>query len=511
VKVLGSMCALILALCYSSEAQPFSQLDQIDQQLASNRRQQILSSGLALKDPAIESQISRIVENLSKTSFNRGYAFPTQFTYVEDDTVNAASGGAGQIYVFSGLVRAVHANDGVMAFAIGHEMAHNRLQHRAKTALRYQEFNLAYRQMYVQNPNSAELYKIAWQITEKKIERNEETQADQLGVRMAAEAGYHPDYAILASRALRGAVGESSKFMAFFSDHPRWTTREERTERNYAEAMDIFNRSWPNAALSPGGVPPSIAVVSPIRINKQKSLTTASAQVEIRHLNGKPAVLAARLIAEGNVNARTLFTRQYRGDQDVSEPLSFNIPSDLLIRHGKKDSLAIEISEGADVLYNSGLVGLRSSHKTSNNSKSLKASTSNAAEVVLAKAVPRYQGDQQIAGLRAPDLKSVSAKSSNALLPGAAPSSETNTVPSAVSLAPANTSSSKISVVSNPSGAEVYVNGSSVGLTPLTITFVPSSLGFNLSVEKDGYGAWYVQTFAVPGVQQFNAELHPVQ
>jgi len=208
-----------------------SKLDQVDRQLASNRRQQVLDGGLALKDPGVERELSRIAENLSRTSFNVGYAFPTQCTYIENPNVNAQSGGAGQIYVFSGLVKAVHANTGVMAFVIGHEMAHNRLQHQAKKAIRYEEFLRAYRQMYVQNPNSAELYKITWQIAEQKIERNEENQADQLGVRMAAEAGYHPDYAILAARALRGTSGEQSKFMAFFSGHPRWTTREERTEK----------------------------------------------------------------------------------------------------------------------------------------------------------------------------------------------------------------------------------------------------------------------------------------
>jgi hypothetical protein len=343
---------------------------------------------------------------------------------------------------------------------------------------------------------------------EQKIERNDENQADQLGVRMAAEAGYHPDYAILADRAMRGKVGESSKFMAFFSDHPRWTTREQRTERNYAAALDIFNRAWPNTSLSPGGVPPSIAVLSPIRINKQKNLTIASAQVEIRNLNGNPAVLTARLVAEGEPTARTILTRQYTGDQNVNDPVSFEIPSNMLTKHGKKDSLVMEISADNDVLYNSGLVGLRSSRKGSNDNKTVKESTNHSAAAVLAKAVPRYHRDQQVAVAEIPGMTSASANSEGlsqqaaaAILPAI------NTKQNTASFAPAAISFSKVSVVSVPSGAEVYVDGSPVGTTPLTMTFVPSSLGFTLSVKKDGYRLWYVQTFAIAGVQQFNAVL----
>ena len=46
--------------------------------------------------------------------------------------------------------------------------------------------------------------------------------------------------------------------MAFFSDHPRWATREERITKNYDLALSAFNASWPIVAQSPGGLPPQI-------------------------------------------------------------------------------------------------------------------------------------------------------------------------------------------------------------------------------------------------------------
>ena len=61
-------------------------------------------------------------------------------------------------------------------------------------------------------------YRVTATILEKKMERNQEDEADQLGMLIAAEAGYHPDYAIFAARTMRSETGDASKFMAFFSE-----------------------------------------------------------------------------------------------------------------------------------------------------------------------------------------------------------------------------------------------------------------------------------------------------
>ena len=81
-----------------------------------------------------------------------------------------------------------------------------------------------------------------------------------------ARGGYHPDFALSFQQRFRFRVGDQSKFAAFFSDHPRWATREERTIRTYEEAIRIFEHLWPDPALSPGGLPPVVATLGKIEL-----------------------------------------------------------------------------------------------------------------------------------------------------------------------------------------------------------------------------------------------------
>ena len=95
-------------------------------------------------------------------------------------------------------------------------------------------------------------------IAERKIDRDDENKADLVGLQIAAQAGYHPDFAIQLTHAMRNQRKDQSKFMAFFSDHPTWATREERIAKNYDLALNAFNARWPIVAQSPGGLPPQI-------------------------------------------------------------------------------------------------------------------------------------------------------------------------------------------------------------------------------------------------------------
>jgi hypothetical protein len=49
---------------------------------------------------------------------------------------------------------------------------------------------------------------------------------------IAAEAGYHPDYAFHLIRTLKDEFHDKSKFATFLmSDHPRWATREAKIKK----------------------------------------------------------------------------------------------------------------------------------------------------------------------------------------------------------------------------------------------------------------------------------------
>jgi predicted Zn-dependent protease len=91
-----------------------------------------------------------------------------------------------------------------------------------------------------------------------KLSRNEELEADRLGLMMMAQAGIHPDYAEVLMRRLHAITGDENKIAAFLlSDHPGWETREKKVRKAREEALSIFNREFASAADSPGGIPPA--------------------------------------------------------------------------------------------------------------------------------------------------------------------------------------------------------------------------------------------------------------
>lgn len=67
--------------------------------------------------------------------------------------------------------------------------------------------------------------------------------------------------------------------------------------------------------------------------------------------------------------------------------------------------------------------------------------------------------------------------------------------------------SSEVLVRSNPSDAEVSINGTVLGRTPLTVPMHGVHLPFTLAVNKSGFDTWYVQTVSEPGKSVINAEL----
>src|SRR5262249_10469209 len=130
-----------------------------------------------------------------------------------------------------------------------------------------------------------------------KLSRNEELEADRVGLYMMAEAGYHPDFAITCYRRLAFKSGDQSKAAAFFSTHPRWETREQKALKAYDEAMAVFNAKWPDGSKSPGGLPPAIANVGKVKVVQDK--TNKSVVIT--------APVSVRNVADGAVQAGVFF------------------------------------------------------------------------------------------------------------------------------------------------------------------------------------------------------------
>ena len=149
-------------------------------------------------------------------------------------TVNAFCTGQGKMAVFEGMITTLNLNDDELAAIIGHEIAHALLEHGRERASRDIITNLAIGQI----GGNAQVYaayaaKLGLSLP---FSRSQESEADLLGLQIAAKAGYNPAAAV----SLWGKVGSlnkgsNNKLSGILSTHPipadRMKTLEEAVPR----------------------------------------------------------------------------------------------------------------------------------------------------------------------------------------------------------------------------------------------------------------------------------------
>ncbi len=252
-----------------------------------------------------EDQIAQSVfDRIRATAAFRGAPeLPYSVTVIQRSDPNAFAHMGGRVYVTSGLAELMGSDLGLWAAVMGHEIAHNIYRHGYKSYVRevelqrqinYWRYRIA---MGDQSANWGLLAAVtAGKLINKKLERNDENDADKLGLKMMVEAGYHPDFAINLFRLLKARTGEQSKFAALFSDHPRFITREEHIRKLYPEAIARFRSLWPDAATSPGGSPPIIATVTKVGSKQDKSTKSVSLLLSYSIRNAKNTAVDAEFV-----------------------------------------------------------------------------------------------------------------------------------------------------------------------------------------------------------------------
>lgn len=324
-----------------------------------------------------EVRVSQSVfQTLINTSFVRqGDPFPYRLTLLEGSIINASSYAGGQILAEGGLVSLLKDSPGLWAAVLGHEIAHTRSHHQYNAYLRYvnlQEQIEYYRRRAAAGDQSANWallgLGIGGGIINKKLSRNDELEADRLGMFIMAEAGYHPDFAISCYRRIAFKTGDQSKLSAFFADHPRWVTREQRALKAYSDALAIFDSRWADVDESPGGRPPVIATLNNIRSKKDQSnkvaVITASLNVRnakglsiscsaIFHVDGKPvpSVMNGLKTSEGHLIAGI---KGKLTTLDETGTIEIRVPTEAIgTKHRKLKSYLVVFGPDGEVLYTS--------------------------------------------------------------------------------------------------------------------------------------------------------------
>jgi hypothetical protein len=325
----------------------------LDFQLATAERSRLRSGN----SPLAGTEANQVGEEVFR-SLVTGFSLPYRWTFsvTNSEVINAGSFSDGEVSVEGGMARLIGTNRGLWAAVLSHEIAHVARRHTAIKHLYRVYLNqlIAYYQARARNgDNSANWALLALRISGplayEKLSRNLEHDADIQGMMLMARAGYHPDNVFAAHHLLRIHTGESSKFAAFFQDHPRWETRDQRSERAYSGALAEYNRLWPDPDSSPGRQPPVVAFAGNPRSQTNNVNGTADLELPLYCRNVSEPL---NLVIHFSKDKHPLQTsdEQYRDsagnlavrqkivclDREDAAPLNLHLPASLVSEKDRK-------------------------------------------------------------------------------------------------------------------------------------------------------------------------------
>ena len=147
----------------------------------------------------------------------------------KNDELNAYCMPGGKIMVLSGLVEKINATDDELAAVIGHEIAHALREHgRERMSQAYvQQFGLQALAAFATGAAGSAAVQAAGTGSQLFFAlpngREQEREADKMGLELAARAGYNPDAAVTLWQKM--SAGNKGAPPEFFSTHPASANR----------------------------------------------------------------------------------------------------------------------------------------------------------------------------------------------------------------------------------------------------------------------------------------------
>lgn len=198
-------------------------------------------------DPEMVARVQGIAQRLiAQTGVFRKDALSWRWetNVFQSDEVNAFCMAGGKIGIYSGLITRLKLTDDELAAVMGHEMAHALREHvreqvSMQRAAQIPGLVLAIATGY---QVMADLGDVVSNVTlTLPRSREAESEADVMGVELAARAGYDPRAAITLWQKMNRLGG--SRPPEFLSTHPAPASREQDLARNSEVVMPLFLQS----------------------------------------------------------------------------------------------------------------------------------------------------------------------------------------------------------------------------------------------------------------------------
>ena len=146
---------------------------------------------------------------------------------IKEDTLNAWCMPGGKIAFYTGIIEKLNLNDGEIAAIMGHEISHALREHGRERASQQQLTNIGLQLVGAYFKLDASMSSLAQKVTDVTLtlpnSRAHETEADRIGVELAARAGYNPYDAVNVWKKMSKL--SNNKVPEILSTHPAHDTR----------------------------------------------------------------------------------------------------------------------------------------------------------------------------------------------------------------------------------------------------------------------------------------------
>lgn len=200
---------------------------------------------LEQNDPQVV-RLRRIFNNLLPGTYKfneRARTWQWEVNVVRSPAINAFCMPGGKIAFFTGILDTINLTDDEVALVMGHEMGHALWEHARERTAKTNITNIGSRVvgglLFGQAGEVIGAY--GSQLAALKFSRNDETEADLIGMELAARAGYDPRAGIKLwqkmSAASKGAPPQ------WLSTHPSGASRVKTFEDNLPDVLPLYEKA----------------------------------------------------------------------------------------------------------------------------------------------------------------------------------------------------------------------------------------------------------------------------
>jgi predicted Zn-dependent protease len=177
------------------------------------------------QEPQIRQILNEVGPRLAACVANKSRTF--RFEAVRSTEPNAFALPGGFIFMTRSLLELCQWNQDEVAFILGHEMGHVIRGHAMSRIVSNSAIAAASRAAPVRSLLAGWLRRVGVQFLENAYSRDLESEADNLGVRLTAAAGYNPRAAVQLLRRLSKLKSPANQFDlgSYFSSHPAFDVR----------------------------------------------------------------------------------------------------------------------------------------------------------------------------------------------------------------------------------------------------------------------------------------------